>query len=308
MGLVQAIIEDMADLPEKATEKVADELPNIRTYKHDVADTLRQEDVSVATVAIQEQARRYRKEEVTQKELHTTKILVIVIGLLLFVGAVVLSYVIFLRERPAPETIVITPSLSTPLVPAELQTLFDVKDKSAELIYRELALKVQGAGLKADTLEEVIPVLTIEGQTAPKVLNIEEFFQALGIRPPDRFIRFLDKRYMFGIYTFRSTSAFILMKPTSFGPVFAELLAWETDLAEDFYTLLAGKTLPEGIKLVWSDTVIRNVDARVATDEKGEVMLLYAFLPSKEELIITSSLDTFTEVLLRIQSPRPVNQ
>ena len=139
-------------------------------------------------------------------------------------------------------------------------------------------------------------------------VSIEEFFVALDIKAPDRFVRFLDKRFMFGIYSLRDANAFLFVKPTSFGPVFAELLSWEKNMPEIFYPLLTGKKLSTDISLHWTDTIIRNVDARIAKMGSGDIILLYAFLPSKKELIITPSIDTFNEVLLRIQSPQPVTQ
>ena len=305
------IIEIMADESEDK-----EQIPNIRTFKHDLAETLGQEDVSVASVAIQEQQRRYQAEETTTKEIRSSKTLVIAISALVFLGMLVLSYVLFLRQSPAITPVTLTPKIPAPLVQAELQTLFELSGKSPTTVYRELAGKVSASGHRPDTLEEIVPVLTSSSSTGAlsETVSIEQFFQALDVRVPERFMRFLDKRYMYGIYTFRDTNAFLLVKPTSFGPVFAELLEWESEMPEIFYPLFTNKELsstvvgPEPGALVWNDEVIRNIDSRVARDGTGQVVLLYSFLPSKEELIITPSIDTFTEVLSRSQSPKSVVQ
>jgi len=288
--------------------KSSDELPNLRTFRQDVVDTLKSEDVSVATVAIQEQARRYREVETTEKEIRTSKVLVTSIGILVFLGAVALAYVIFLREAAPTQIPTPTQTLLTSLLPAETRTLFDVTNKEEVVVYRELSLRVSGAGLSPNTLEEIIPIKTNLGDTSAHYLSTEEFFQSIGVKVPERLIRFLDKRFMFGIYALRTTSAFLLLKPTSFGPVFAELLAWEKESPYLFYPLFTAKNLSQKTQIAWQDRIIRNIDTRIATNSKGEVLMIYGFLPSKEELVIAADIDTFTEVLQRSQSPKPVSQ
>jgi len=286
-----------------------DDIPNIRTYKHDVAETLGREDVSVASIAIQEQTKRYSEAEATEKEIKTSKLLVTGIGILVFLGAMALAYIFFLRDAPDSSIPVPTGQVPESLIQAEQQTLYDVAGKTPGNAYRELALKVKGSDLKPNTMEEIVPVETLLNLPTQKVLNIEEFLTHVGISAPDRFVRFLDKRFMFGVYTLRATDAFIIVEPTSFGPVFAELLDWEgRNLTELFYPLLTGKTLPVGSVITWSDSLIKNVDTRVGKLESGEVVMIYSFLPSKDKLVIASSLDTFNEVLLRSQSPKSVVQ
>ncbi len=278
------------------------ELPNIRTFKHDLAQTLSQEDVSVASVAVQEQQKRYKAEEESVKEIHTSKLLVIITGILFFVGAVILAYVLFLHQSPTQnqDVLTLTPNIPEPLLYADTQTLFELSGKNSIAAYRELAGKITASGLSPNKLEEIIPTFN------SKPVSVEEFFVALDIGAPDRLVRFMDKRFMYGIYAFRDTTAFLLIKPTSFGPVYAELLAWENSMPEIFYPLFTNKKLPGTFS--WTDEIIRNIDARVARDGTGQIMLLYAFLPNKEELVITSSIDTFVEVLARSQSPKSVVQ
>lgn len=293
----------MADKQENNSE-----LPNIRTFKHDLAESLGRQDVSIATMAIQEQKKRETERESTDKEIRTSKLLVILIAVLIGLGAIFLAYVIFLRPTPTPNLPVATLTLPPSLVQAEKQSTFDLTGKIPANAYKELATRISGGTLGPNTIEEIILTITDKGAAGPRVTESSEFWARLGIKSPERMQRFLDKPYMLGIYTFSKPEAFLIFKPTSFGPVFADLLDWEKDMPAALLPLLASKNVGRAESFTWENKIIRNIDTRIAKDGQGNVVMVYAFLPSKEELIISASEDSFNEVLLRLLSPHPVNQ
>lgn len=279
-----------------------EELPTLRTYKQDLAENVRGGDVSIASIALAEQRKRDTTVGV-EKEVRTSKILVILISIFVLGGAITLAYVLFLRGNPVQD-VPIEPALTLPkpLVQSQSQALFDVTGKNPDTAYKSLASKVKLASGPANSIEDV--VLT----KSDNLLSAEEFFTSLGIPIPERVIRFVDKKYMFGIYRGSGSSAFIMLRPTSFGPVFSEMLNWEGEMPRYIYPLLTGIPLSPDTQLTWDNYVVKNVDVREGKNSGGTILLLYSFLPDKSTLIIAPDLATFSEVLLRAQSPMPITQ
>lgn len=290
------------------TDTEQSELESLRTYKHDVAEGLRTEGTSVVSVALQAEAKRESENETATKELRVSKRLVVGIVACVAIGAIVLAFVLFLYQRKPATSATPTPVIAQGLIYAEKRELFDISKLTPAQAYKQLALKLSGAELRPGQMQEYVPYV------ASSTLSTQELFPALGIKAPDRFVRFLDKSYMVGTYSFRTTSGFLILRPISYGPTFAEMLTWENDSPKILYPLLTGKALtsstvgPEPGAMSWSDEVVKNIDTRVLRDSTGKLLLIYAFLPEKNTLVITSDLDTFNEILQRIQTPKSVTQ
>ncbi len=286
------------------------DLPNLRTYKQDVADTVRAEGVTTATVVIAKQKREYQQNVQAKQETHTGKKFMFGIIVTLTLGVLVVAYFFFVYSKSlekeegalVPTSEVLQPSL----IHVETRTTIQAKPTPIDN-YLEIARTVKTGGQNPNSMQELI--LTDTVGINKKILNAQEFFSTIGLSVNDRLSRFLAKQYMLAIYSFKETSAFLIFLPISYGPVFAEMLEWEENLPTALYPLLAGKNLPADILTYsWEDRVIRNIDARVLTNEQGNVLMLYAFLPSKEQLIISTNTATLLEVLVRLQTPANVSQ
>ncbi|HEY4515295.1 MAG TPA: hypothetical protein VJJ22_04065 [Candidatus Paceibacterota bacterium] len=282
-------------------EDEPEDLPNLRTYQQDMANSIKEGNLSIANIALAEQKRRAETKSV-ETETRGNKWLVFLIAIFVLAGTSVLSYALFLRQTKVEVPPATTLTLPRPLVQTQKQTIFELGIKSSDTAYLDLALMVKTQSGTPNSIEEII----VSRDTV--ILNAEQFFNSVGIPIPERVIRFVDKRYMFGIYRLSEQSAFLILRPTSFGPVFSEMLNWESVMPDYLYPLLAGKTLPDGTKLSWENYVIRSVDVREGKTTNGEIKLLYSFLPDKSTLIIATNLNTFEEVLLRSQSPTPITQ
>lgn len=296
--------------------KAEDELAPIRTYQHDVAGGLRKEGTSAISIAVQEQEKRQREEETVVREMRVSKRMVLGISLFIFVGAVAVALAIAYKSQTPTNIITPTDTLPQGLIVADTQVIFDLSGKKPIVAYRDLASAISGAQLRPGTLQEfVIGYRASSTNSSDKMfvpIKASNFFAAIGIEAPDRFIRFLDPQIMLGTYAFRTTSGFIIVKPNSYGPVFATLLEWEREMPNIFYPLLTGKPLASGnlasSSPVWEDYLYKNIDTRVLRDASDNIILLYTFMPTKDTLVIVSDLDTLSEILLRAQTPRPTLQ
>lgn len=282
-------------------------LPGLRTYKRDVADSLHGEAPEVMSASIQGEITKEKVRVEVQKEMNTSKLFVLGIIILIGLGAMALAYVFFIHE--APQAIIVTPvaELPEPLLAAELRTKLNIDKGDTRALYKDIVDRVKGAGLSSNSIEEIIPVKTLADGTT-SLVAVQDFVIALGIKVPDKLLRFIDKEFMFGIYAFRETQAFLVLKPDSFGPVFAELLEWESEMPRVLYPLLSGQNLPNAGGATWRDEVIKNIDVRSYRSAAGDYILVYGFLPDKKTLIISAGLDTLNEVILRSQSPKAIQK
>ena len=229
----------MADLNPKPDEG---ELPILRTYKHDVADSLHGESQETMSTNIQNEIKEENVRVEVRKDMNMSKFFVVGILVLIALGAFALAYVFFIHEPPAVTIVTPTRELPESLIQAETRTQVNINKGDARALYQDITGRVNGAGLSSNSIEEIIPIKTLTDGTT-SLATIQDFVTALGLKVPDKFLRFIERQFMFGIYAFRETRAFLLLKPTSFGPVFAELLAWEPGMSKALYPLLSGKAL-----------------------------------------------------------------
>src|SRR3989344_7503385 len=103
-----------------------DELSPLRTYKQDVAAGLGTEGTSIASIAMQEQKKREEESLTGERESRLSKRLVVIILALVVVGAIALSFVVFIWQRPAMVVVMGTDTLPAPLLYAETQERFKV--------------------------------------------------------------------------------------------------------------------------------------------------------------------------------------
>ena len=95
------------------------------------------------------------------------------------------------------------------------------------------------------------------------------------------------------------------------------MLTYEVDMWKNFRDLfglvdpdvaLATTTDPfADVVKSFKDIVIKNKDCRAVEDSRGNILLLYC-IPDKETIVITTSSNTFKEILLRMTAKQTVSQ
>lgn len=177
---------------------------------------------------------------------------------------------------------------------------------------KALLLNARGStGSPIGSITRIIPTLattTLSG-TEPIPANLEQFFTALGIKPPDQLMRGLGSDFFFGIHTVDVNGPILIIPVTSYDLAFSGMLAWEpsmnsslTPVYDAVPSLITG---PDGLpkQRTFSDSVILNYDVRELKDDTGAVVLYYSF-PTPNLLIIAESVHSFPEVLSRLQAQR----
>ena len=85
------------------------------------------------------------------------------------------------------------------------------------------------------------------------------------------------------------------------------MFSFEPTLARKILPLFGRSILESDIGTFrWKDKITRNTKVRVFSDENDDIKLIYGFLGDKN-LIITENETTFTEILTRLTTPKPIN-
>lgn len=282
--------------------KVVDALHNknklsaLRTYQGDMAEFIKEKNVSVISAAVKEQERKQEREkkEAPKVEAKTTKpkdnklksnAILVLISLLLVAGGVVGFMLVarVLNTGPVPEV-----SLEKAMIP---YNDFATLAVSTSENFREGLSKVTpGSGIT------LVKVSGLDGQTIQKA---KDFFDFLEISLPSTLSRNLRSDWVLGVVSRDGkTSSFLVFTVSDFGGAFAGMLDWEGKMENDLSFLSADpmmdmtsllSTTTTALKqesFEWKDMIVKNKDTRGLVDERDRSKIAYTFLDKNTVLVV----------------------
>jgi hypothetical protein len=310
-GLEKAL-EGTLDKIEGKKTPIATVAKSIRTYASDVAEVLKKEKTSVTEMTLAESKKRQEEKIVPTKEhVELTKrnwTFGLVAIALIAVGLVALgTSFLFLRGMDVVEEKQI-PSLIFSNDFREIKT-DGLSKKQLQEKTNEEREAVKG------TLGSIINLyLTEKTIDSKRLITAQEFLGKIGSRASSSFSRALSEEFLLGVHIFDGNDGFLIFKVKSFENAFAQMLSWETKIADDLFPIFYSnfpdiRALDEGggtitgISNQFEDLIIENKDTRALRDNEGDIVLVYSF-PDKTSLIITTNQNTLKEVLNRLTTTR----
>ena len=316
---------DLSPLPEKPAFEVTPQLKNqterspvvsLHTMKDDIQDAVRDQQISMVRAASLEADKRVHAapppkpitvsaEKGKAKKRHLfLPVSMVVLFLALGGGALYAAYFFAVQKvTPIPTT--------TGIIFAEQQSALPIGAETEGALKQTLASMLASQGSGGGSILQVTPTVSGASGEPPRKATLEEFFHALGARPPDELLRALDSDFFFGIHAADTPSTIFIVPVTAFDHAFAGMLSWEAGIDADlqplfrqlpvYLPMIASSTIPA--RRTFQDYLIRNYDVRILRDDAGEIVLYYSF-PTQRLLIIASSPYTFPEVLSRLQAQR----
>ena len=294
---------------EEETKQSNEKNPQVlRTYTSDMAEVIRNNEISVIKIALAEKERKEREQDAmspykTMGVKNNSKIFFIVGGIILIVAAVLVSYFLIQKKNTSVLPVVTTSNVET----------FLSYDSSSNLDVTNVT--------NVNELEEMIKK---EKQSNPKLINAlffskkitdipemvisSEFLSLIGSTAPLALIRSLSDKYLFGEYSNEkimsknNPAMFLVLETKDYNQAYASMLTWEKTLLKDFYVLFNIDTSNSSGSLFekpWKDTIINNKDARVLYGDKGEEILYYIFV-NNNDFIITNNINALKEVMERM--------
>lgn len=294
----------------------ADGLRTIRTFQADIADAIKNDNVSMIKVALAEKKRQDTRgdfNDALDVKKKDSMFYIVSISVVLFIFAI-LGLFFFLSSNTDTGNVAQNGTANEPLIYTEYATVIDINNRDANDVERLIA-RIKEDKFDLGTMKEI--VLTTGTSTATSRLNSETFLRFINQRANDSLIRALNPEFMLGAYSFSNPyDTFAIFKVNSYDNAFAGMLEWENTLDLDFGGILISKKLiipakdTKGTttptlakKRVFVDRVVQNKDSRVLLDENGSVLMLYTFV-DKNTLVLASSDKSLKEVLFRLTTGR----
>lgn len=281
----------------------------IRTYKDDVENMVQNQNLSMAKIAIAQNDKQISQDEESQEE-STNKntpaiiasIVLVVLGVLILVG----FYVFY-----SPNQNNSTPEFTVPsYIPIDTKKEISMKDLVDNSDMKTvLGNFIKNEQITVDSIEQFFITQMVGG--TKQIINTTKFFDAVEAKIPPSLLRSLENQFTLGIHSFNGNNPFIILKTNFYQNAFAGMLSWEETMPDDlsgwFYSptkfsvasSASSDQMLFGSKYQFIDSVIKNKDARVLKDTKGNTVLLYS-LVDKETIVITTSEYTLKEVFNRL--------
>lgn len=285
----------------KEQQQNDENLKVLRTYTSDMADVIRDNEISAIKIAMDEKEKKdqnllYRKSEGS----NVTKIIWIIGGVILIIVAILGSYFL-LKKNKIVEVVPITISDSETFISYDTSSYIDVTDINNVSDLSNLISKENQTNIKS--VEAIF--LTKKVNDISQILSSSDFLSLIGSTAPAPLIRSLSNKYLLGKYLDSNNSEiknnlFLILETTNYNQAYASMLAWEKTMLKDLSILFNIEIKDNTIfEKQWKDVVINNKDARVLYDEEGEEMLCYLFV-NNNDFIIANNLNTLEKILQKV--------
>lgn len=319
------------------------QIQKLRTYKADVQEAVKSQNISTARILLQEQQRRAKlalSEESTTLKSSKNKIFFVLALILITLAGGIFGYSFYLSNQPQQPTSKII--IERPdFINVEQQLGISVTLRNKRDVLRDIESLIV-APIEEKSINELLILHSKDNfengkKTVDQVpITTAEFFSLTESRAPNSLVRSLDNKFMIGVYGIGVGEPFTLFKVKDFENTFASLLSWEPLIARDLQPIFFTDISPEKLSrnpligtpvvieqattssstprvtetfdirfdpTTFSDVVIQNRDARVIRNEFGEIIFFYTFI-DEEHLIFTAKEEVLTEVMRRLRGAR----
>ena len=311
----------MAESPDQKNNGSAkqEQIKPLRTFEGDVAEALQEGKTSTVRIVSAQQARAREPEAESKTVLENPepanperrKFLLIASGAIVFAG--IIGFVAYLILKPEDKPPTPFTSNGQAFMTIDVDKTIDLtgldQKQSVDAIKRER----DAAVLRVNSTES-ITLTQKDASGTLRQITAGEFVSKISPNTPQSFVRSLENNFMFGLIGFDGNQPFLILRTNSFENAYGGLLASEFD----FYREAGNIFIPPGTSLpgispetlsyfgtdpnnqIFQDTVVKNVDARVVKNSKGDDIFLYAF-PDQATIIITTNQKTFGEIIDRLK-------
>ncbi len=285
-------------------------LPRIKTYKGDIADVVKKDNVSAVKIALAENKRREHNQQIEEISSPTSKknlVYIITTIVLLLGGLGVVAFFLLTNNSQSNNNQTITVGGNSDVIFSEIQKKITITGNSGAEV-SNIVTKEKNTQIPLGTIEKLVFVSS-NGTTSSPV-DVQDLFGILNSRAPDVLLRSFSPDLFFGLHSYDGNNAFLIVSLESFDQAYAGMLKWEPDVQDDIGSLfgISGTKIasPADSSPKWQDRVISNKDTRVLVDQNGNILLFYSFTDNKT-LVITNNQDTFKEILNRLAKPKLIH-
>ena len=287
------------------TEASSQAKPIVRTYQSDLAQALKEKKGSIVSIAAAEEKRRQKHDIVFEPDAEAARkkkwFLFSAIALAI-VGIIGLGFLFFGKQKVTP--IEKTPFVVPSVIFVNMQKEMSIDEETRDMFVSKIAKEIKAANIRLDFIEHIF--FTKKQADVKTLVSVRDFFALSSEHIQPSLLRSFEGDYVLGIHAFNGNIPFFIVRLNSFENAFSGMLKWETFMADDILPIFGKeemlKTLTQSEH--FEDYLFINQDTRVLRNRSGGIALLYAF-PDRNTLVITTSEDTFKEIINRLKTPKP---
>jgi hypothetical protein len=290
-------------------------LTRLRTYKDDIAEAVKGNNMSAAKIFLAEEERRQRRErieEATSPETPRNRVFLVASFLLVVVALAGFAFFRFFYRTPGPAPVAVD-------VPLFIRADKLVEIPAEERSYRDVQADLQKATNGLVPPREVHQITLSEareatdGQNPAQQISSERLFGAIGAYPPAELTRSLAHDFFIGVYgSSKGPMPFVILETSNQTLARASMLAWEETMAADLASIFprafnyTRTTANQPTRRVtWTDAVYQNRDARLLGD--GDTDILIWGFGDDGTIIITSDPFILPEMASRLTRDRELH-
>lgn len=231
--------------------------------------------------------------------------------LLLFLSFCIIVFLIFFNKDVS---IPITPQFS-PIIFTDQTDFSAIDGLTKDNVEKNISNQIDNTKVKIGGIDGIY--LTENNKT----LSFRDFINFIKASFPTDKISLVNDNFLIGITNLplktnsvvqsADTQAiqskkglFILIKVRSFSDIFSPMRVWENKMLYDLHGFFNVEITPSTNYLFtknFEDKIIENKNARILYDNNDKIVLMYVFVDDTS-IVITDSIDTTNEVMLRLAS------
>ena len=298
------------------------ETPRLETYKGDIEKYVREKNVSVVSAAAAQAQQRTGARSVPvadfgdtgeEKVGHSWIFYTLLIGggvLALVLGTILVWYVF---SRPGKLPVAAAPQ--APFISVDgVADIPLASGQGRETTLSNLTQVKNASTLSLGLIEQLRPIAaSTTNPSASVLIATQPFIAFLAPSAPANLVRTLGPLFLLGVHTFDTPQPFLILKTDSYEQAFSGMLAWEGSMRRDLLPLFdytpsrhingsnASTTPPATLSPGgFTDAIVENHDARVLTNDAGDIYFLWTFL-DRTTIVITTNEYTLREVIARLK-------
>lgn len=253
----------------------------LRTYAGDVEEALNKTKSSAATIMLAEEKRREEKPEMAparrQASTEKNRLYLVLSSVMIFLAISVVGTVYYFKSNQKIQV----QEEAKALVTFNQESKVLVASSTRESLVQRILSDRNTFTMPANS---VLYINTSDASGDP--IPAEMFLSKISPHIPGDLARAFDGKYMFGMLSYDTNAAFMILKTSSYDIAYSGMLRWEKGMIDDLGRIFS---LPEnmmGTEASFVDEEFNNRDLRVLRDNDGKQVLLYTFL-DKNTVIIT---------------------
>jgi len=273
----------------------------LRTFRMDAEEAVRDQHVSKAGIAIAEQKKK-DSNPIDYVDEHSSNT-PLIISIFLFVLVLLLGGLgyFYIKTQSSVDPTVTTNGIQSIISPDKVLILPAVTNSDSLARISEAAKDISG------TVGSITFIALSDFGTTTKQIPITSVLRNTSV--PEKLARSLTNEYMFGIHIFDGTAPFIVLKTSFFQNAYPGMLEWEKDMRNGLLPIIqVGRPDIKSINTnsdIFTDRVISNKDVRELDDTNGVPIILYTFV-DKDTILITTNEKSLKELLDKLLAVRVI--